>query len=88
MTSAIVHESLMNVRTTAVTTFPWPGIVFPIESDEGKAILGTPLGKGVARLLIHHRGLLGHKGIKSITYFTDRNHSNDFSLAFEIVDVN
>ncbi|CAI9628589.1 unnamed protein product [Alternaria burnsii] len=32
----------------------WPGITIDIQSEEGKAILGTPHGSGVAWMLIQH----------------------------------
>jgi hypothetical protein len=39
----------------------WPGVTFTMESDEGKALLGTPNGSGVAWLLAQHKKELGHK---------------------------
>lgn len=48
---------------------PWPGIVLDIESDEGKAVLGTPNGAGVAWLLIQRKKELGHKRVEKVTFF-------------------
>lgn len=40
--------------------------VFSMNTDEGKALLGTPNGKGVAWLLINHKAQLGMKQIKEV----------------------
>ena len=47
----------------------WPGLTFDIESEEGRAILGTPNGSGVAWMLIQHKAQLGEKKIKKVTVF-------------------
>ncbi|RYN55588.1 hypothetical protein AA0114_g3153 [Alternaria tenuissima] len=41
----------------------WPGITFDIQSEEGKAILGTPHGSGVAWMLIQHSKALRERTI-------------------------
>ena len=82
-----MRQSLQNVQIEVTSGRPWPGITFSLESDEGKAILGTPTGLGVAKLLLDHRDLLGRKETESISYFTDGARYNVFSLAFHIVDI-
>jgi hypothetical protein len=47
----------------------WPGVTFSMESEEGKAILGTPNGCGVAFMLIQHGKALGEKRIEKVTLF-------------------
>ncbi|KAH7079617.1 hypothetical protein FB567DRAFT_533015 [Paraphoma chrysanthemicola] len=49
----------------------WPGVTFDIESEEGRAILGTPHGAGVAWMLIQRREELGVRGrrISRVTMF-------------------
>ncbi|KAI4682345.1 uncharacterized protein J4E88_005235 [Alternaria novae-zelandiae] len=47
----------------------WPGITFGMDSEEGKAILGTPNGCGVAWMLIQHKKAFGEKNIEKVTLF-------------------
>ncbi|KAH7071391.1 hypothetical protein BKA63DRAFT_475099 [Paraphoma chrysanthemicola] len=49
----------------------WPGVTFNVESEEGRAILGTPHGAGVAWMLIQRRTELGVCGrrINRVTMF-------------------
>jgi hypothetical protein len=47
----------------------WPGVTFDIESEEGKAILGTPNGAGTAWLLIQRKRELGRRRIEKVTVF-------------------
>ncbi|OAL04328.1 hypothetical protein IQ06DRAFT_290457 [Phaeosphaeriaceae sp. SRC1lsM3a] len=54
----------------------WPGVAFPIDSEEGKAILGTPNGAGVAWLLAQHKKELGNLAIKKVTVFYAENESD------------
>lgn len=42
----------------------WPGLSFGMDSDEGKALLGTPNGIGTARLLIDRAAQLGRRELK------------------------
>ena len=44
----------------------WPGIEFPMDSDEAKLLLQTPNGKGVAWLLIQHKMAFGLKCVEKI----------------------
>ncbi|KAF2030701.1 hypothetical protein EK21DRAFT_111577 [Setomelanomma holmii] len=52
----------------------WPGISFPMASDEVQAILGTPNGKGVAWLLAQHCGdeVVAGKVLEKVTVFFSR----------------
>ena len=47
----------------------WPGTEFEPQSDEFKAILGSPNGAGVAWFLIDHKAQLGMKTVSKITVF-------------------
>ncbi|KAF1834133.1 hypothetical protein BDW02DRAFT_499116 [Decorospora gaudefroyi] len=44
----------------------WPGINFPMETEEAKALLGTPNGAGIAWLLAQHKKELGHKTVETV----------------------
>jgi hypothetical protein len=44
----------------------WPGLTFTMETDEGKALLGTPNGSGIAWLLVQHRKYLSHKAVEKV----------------------
>ncbi|KAJ5224931.1 hypothetical protein N7468_006156 [Penicillium chermesinum] len=48
---------------------PYPGTNFPIESEQGKALLGTPNGRAVPFFLSTHKGFFGEKMIKSVKIF-------------------
>ncbi|KAK3715708.1 hypothetical protein LTR37_006933 [Vermiconidia calcicola] len=105
----VVHSNIINTRTKNVIfkaleddgdspippAFP-PGKEYPMDSKQGKAILGTPNGNGVAWFLIQHKAELGHKTIESVVVFdnslyedqretNDREHSTP-SLMFRIED--
>lgn len=95
----IFRLSIHNVRTYSIldkimrrngrsTYDAWPGMTFDIESEEGKAILGTPNGAGTAWLLIQHRRQLGPRKIEKVTAFYAENEGDLYrwpSLLFWIV---
>lgn len=63
----------------------WPGTTFDMTTDEGKAILATPNGAGVAWWLIDHKSQLGVKTVKSVTVFKGRGIGKDwYNAVFEI----
>lgn len=47
----------------------WPGVDFWMDTDAGKAILGSPNGNGVGWLLAQHHAQLGRKAISRVTVF-------------------
>lgn len=66
----------------------WPDITFDIQSEEGKAILGTPHGSGVAWMLIQHSKALRERITKKVTIFYAPKKDDLFrwpSLLFWIV---
>lgn len=46
-------------------------LTFPLNSDEGKALIGTPNGKGAGWLAATYKNQLGNKTIKDISVFTE-----------------
>lgn len=48
---------------------PWPGTTFDMDSDAGKAILGSANGAVFAWFLIQHEEQLGNKWIPKVTVF-------------------
>ena len=48
-------------------------LVIEMTTDWGKALLGSPIGGGVAWFLINHKDALGDKRIRSVTVFYDRD---------------
>jgi hypothetical protein len=44
----------------------WPGVTFTMETEEGKTLLGTPNGSGIAWLLAQHKKQLGYKVGKKV----------------------
>lgn len=61
----------------------WPGASFGMETDEGKALLGTPVGVGVGFLLAQHKAQLGNKVISKVDVFLPEEGGNP-SLAFHV----
>lgn len=59
----------------------WPGKEFSMDMDQGKALLGTPNGGGVAWFLINHQAQMGTKTIKSVNVFSTEK---GLQLAFKI----
>ena len=66
----------------------WPGVEFSMETDEGKAILSSPNGAGVAYLLFTHKRQLGRKTISKVTVFADdgKKQPRPPSLIYHVVD--
>ncbi|KAE8337081.1 hypothetical protein BDV24DRAFT_177953 [Aspergillus arachidicola] len=54
----------------------WPGKSYDMSTDDGKAILGTPNGAGVARFLMDHKPELGVKAPSKVTLFKTTGHTN------------
>lgn len=64
--------------------------IYTMDSDEGKAILATPNGRGVAWMLIQHRDLMGQKRVKSMSVFSVLGSGGVYqgpTLLFELEDV-
>ena len=67
------------------------GITWDVETEEAKALLGTPNGSGVAWLLAQHKRELGHKVVESVTLFWNDTYERPEityypSLLFQIRD--
>jgi len=60
-----------------------------METDEGKAILASAHGSGVAYLLFTHKRKLGRKTIGKVTVFAEDGIKSPKppSLVFQVVDV-
>ncbi|KAJ5984854.1 hypothetical protein N7522_012050 [Penicillium canescens] len=67
-TLRIIDEATGNVAKE------WPGTTFSMESDEGKALLRTPNGVGLAYMLIH-KPELGVKVPTQVRVFKTTNKS-------------
>lgn len=66
----------------------WPGLTIDPQSEQGKAILGTPNGSGVLHLLAQHQKELGKKSIGKISLFYAPKPGDLYrwpTLLFEIV---
>ncbi|KAK3712625.1 hypothetical protein LTR37_009068 [Vermiconidia calcicola] len=107
--SFVIQSNVVNMRTKNVIfkaledeglspippAFP-SGKEYSMDSKQGKAILGTPNGGGVAWFLIQHKAELGHKTIESVvvfdnSLFEDQREGNDRedstpSMMFRIED--
>ncbi|KAL8703780.1 MAG: hypothetical protein Q9201_003045 [Fulgogasparrea decipioides] len=65
----------------------WPGETFDVATtDDGKALLGTPHGAGIAWMLADNRDVLGESGLK-ITCFSSDGYfkgENGYYMLFEL----
>ncbi|KAI4288343.1 MAG: hypothetical protein L6R35_002387 [Caloplaca aegaea] len=52
---------------------PWPGRLYDLRSKEGKALLATPHGVGVAFMIADHSDVLGGRKYPAVCIFTARN---------------
>lgn len=70
----IGHDYIANLQTESVMEYiydqhgngppEFPGLEFGMDSDEGRALLGTANGIGTARLLIDHASELGRRDVR------------------------
>ncbi|KAF2876222.1 hypothetical protein BDV95DRAFT_560268 [Massariosphaeria phaeospora] len=65
---SLIERALANTKKELKT---WPGVEFDAESDEGKAILGSPNGSGIGFFLTQHKKWLGNKMVVKLTVFQD-----------------
>lgn len=72
-TLAIFERVLANVSLGIRDLSTWPGISFSLPKDKEiiAALLGTPNGGGIARMLAGHRQHLGRKTIEKVTLFCE-----------------
>jgi hypothetical protein len=80
----------LNRKTLWVPT--WPGVDFDIDSEEAKALLGTPNGSGITWLLAQHKEELGCKTVEKVTLWYSPSVSRSDkegipSLLFHLKDV-
>lgn len=72
----MIDQALAN---TGTSLSHYPGTVFSMTSDAGKAIMGTPNGGGVAWFLVDHKNQLGVKEVESVRVFkTDGSGGKDW----------
>ncbi|OCK76617.1 hypothetical protein K432DRAFT_408023 [Lepidopterella palustris CBS 459.81] len=65
-------------------------VKFPMEIDEGKALLASANGRGVPWMLINHRAKLGIETVESVIVFRNDGSGGDGrvpSLIFILKDV-
>ncbi|KAL8728780.1 MAG: hypothetical protein Q9166_005158 [cf. Caloplaca sp. 2 TL-2023] len=55
-----IMEYITGVETDTLD-LPWPGRTYDMRTNDGKALLGTPYGVGIAYLLKDHSDVLGRK---------------------------
>ena len=81
----------LNLPTT--TPASWPDTTWRLDEDEEAvaALLGTPNGAGVARLLIHHKKQLGYKRVEAVQLVNAKGElpylRGEPSLVFKIGNV-
>ena len=70
----VIRYDIVNVDTAEIieeavgdsSRILWPGVTISMSTEEGRAILGTPNGAGVAFLLATHKVQLGQKTVESV----------------------
>lgn len=96
----IVKDNIVNKPTRSVIDqvfgipantleLQWPGKTFDVRnSDQGKALLGSPLGSGIAWVLADNKKVLGNRSVK-ITIFTGEPNgkATKYFAIFELVRV-
>ncbi|CAO2649457.1 Nn.00g068420.m01.CDS01 [Neocucurbitaria sp. VM-36] len=82
----LIARALKNKEKEKIT--PWPGITFGTDTDEGKAILGSPVGATIAYFLMQHKAQLGSKVVTRVTILRDEGKAPnpDPHLFFHIED--
>jgi len=75
-------------RNTNQRLQPWPGATFSADTDEGKALLGGPIGATIAYFLMQHKAELGRKVVERVRVVAEENGSAMHSpnIFFEIAD--
>jgi hypothetical protein len=63
----------------------WPGISFPIESEEAAALCGTPNGSGILWLLAQHKAGLGRKTVDKVTLLYRREQGMGLNVVPTLV---
>ncbi|KAF1851022.1 uncharacterized protein K460DRAFT_271378 [Cucurbitaria berberidis CBS 394.84] len=84
-TNKLIARALRNKKKKLS---PWPGIAFSTDTDEGKAILGSPVGATIAYFLTQHKAQLGFKVVTKVTIVCDEGEgpNPDPHLFFHIED--
>ena len=86
----IIHTNVVNdvsalvmdtITHAALHHPPWPGLIYPTETEQGKALVGCPNGYGVLYMLGQYRDRLGPKTVEYAAIFGDAN------FAFHLVDL-
>lgn len=98
ITNPITHSVVAGILSKhGQSPEPWMECKVSPNSLDGKALLGTPNGVGVAYLLIQHKKEFGSKRVGSIDILTVSNDSDlgtlhdeqkSYALRFEIVEAN
>lgn len=75
------QESKMVIERAAggLNNLQWPGKIFEMASSEGRAILGSPNGRGVAFLLATHKEQLGQRTVERVLVW--RAYSQEWGYA-------
>jgi hypothetical protein len=74
-TTFLVARAFKNKNIAKLT--PWPGASFDMDTEEGQALLGAPIGTTMAHLLAGHKAELGLKHISKVYIIT-----NDYPPGF------
>lgn len=85
--SAIINEDTLSIMAhiggpeyEATESLPFPGVDFGMDTDEGKALLGTPNGVGIAWLMINHKDFFAGKTVQSVKMYSDSGPSLLFKI--------
>ncbi|KAL8830748.1 MAG: hypothetical protein Q9170_005597 [Blastenia crenularia] len=74
VTTNVVRELIEYIEVAAPDSLnlPWPGTVYDLLSDDGKALLGSVHGVGIGWLIVDHSDVLGRK-IPAVRIWTTRS---------------
>ncbi|KAK2762134.1 hypothetical protein FQN54_001141 [Arachnomyces sp. PD_36] len=71
------HSKKIALEVTGGSIPEWPGVSYDMSTKEGKAILGTPNGSGVAFFLLNHKPELGVRVPTKVTVFKTIGRDSD-----------
>ncbi|KAJ8110057.1 hypothetical protein OPT61_g6997 [Boeremia exigua] len=88
-TDQIIARALRSINKDDVEV--WPGQYFSTKSEQGLALLGSPIGATIGYLLMQHKKELGDKYVAGVRILRNDDQANDADrgadLVFDIVDM-
>ncbi|KAL8718034.1 MAG: hypothetical protein Q9225_004788 [Loekoesia sp. 1 TL-2023] len=78
-----IMNHIFGAKYRGEKNFPWPGLTFGLDSDEGKALLASPNGIGVYWLLLDRAAKLGRRKLK-VTIFSGTEGAYYYCMLWDL----